>query len=293
MRKFALLILQMTAMSLLVMVIFDYVYTSTYSHAFPRTKFQYLRSLENKRIDFIFLGSSRVENTIVPKLIIDKTGKSALNLGFQAARMSDIYVLLKLIKEYNIKTEKILIQVDYIFNIEEEYSNLLPYQIMPFIKENQATKDYFNLHFINKKELYYIPFYRYGIFESKIGFREFFLNGIHKKTPITENYGFYGLEGNTTNFDESLPGNISQGNSYLNKIKAYAMDNDMEIQFFCAPFSKKTKNLDYIKKLKQKIPELYDFSQAISDDTMFQNAYHLNKEGAYYFTEELINRMIQ
>jgi hypothetical protein len=32
-----------------------------------------------------------------------KTGKSVVNMGFQAAKLSDVYLLLQLVKEYNIK----------------------------------------------------------------------------------------------------------------------------------------------------------------------------------------------
>jgi hypothetical protein len=43
-------------------------------------------------------------------------------MGFQAAKFSDVYLLLQLVKEYNIKTDKIFIQLDYIYNMENEFS---------------------------------------------------------------------------------------------------------------------------------------------------------------------------
>jgi hypothetical protein len=33
-------------------------------------------------------------------------------MGFQAAKLSDVYLLLQLVKEYNIKRDKIFIQLD-------------------------------------------------------------------------------------------------------------------------------------------------------------------------------------
>ena len=59
----------------------------------------------------------------------------------------------------------------------------------------------------------------------------------------------------------------------------------MKIVFFCAPFCGHTKNLDYIKKLKMKIPELYDFSNSIKEESHFVNCFHLNATGAARFTE--------
>ncbi|TDE28037.1 hypothetical protein E0I61_13125 [Flavobacterium ranwuense] len=277
---------------IVILLFLDFSFTTVYENSEPRTKFQYLRSLKNKKVDYIFLGSSRVENSIVSKLIRDKTGKSAINLGFQASKMSDIYTVLKLIKKYNIKTDKILIQVDYIFNIEDGCSNILQYELMPFIRENEVTQEYFNRCLINKKEILYTPFYRYLHYEPKIGFREFFLNLINKKTSIVKNNGFVPLQGNSFEHNNSLPSQIISKNKYFDGIKTFAEINKMPVIFFCVPFCKHTKNLIFIKKLKQKIPELYDFSGVINNDKMFKNCSHLNQNGANDFTKYLIEKML-
>jgi hypothetical protein len=275
-----------------VLYLLDFSFTKVYENSVPRTKIQYLRSFKNKKVDYIFLGSSRVENGIVPELIMYKTGKIAINLGFQAAKMSDIYIMLKLIKEYNIKAEKIFIQIDYIFNIEDGHSNVLEWELMPFIRENQITKEYFNNHFSDKRELYNIPFYRYCRYEPKIGFREFFLNTVNKETPVIKNYGFVPLYGNSTEHNNTLPAEINAENKYYDEVKKFIKNNNMKVLYFCAPFCKHTKNLFFVNKLKNKIPELYDFSQVVSDDAMFQNCSHLNREGAFFFTEYLIQKTI-
>lgn len=275
-----------------ILFLLDFSFTTVYENSEPRTKFQYLRSLKNKKVDYIFLGSSRVENSIISKLIKDKTGKSAINLGFQASKMSDIYTVLKLVKHYNIKTEKIFIQVDYVFNIEDGCSNILQYELMPFIRENEITREYFNRCFINAKEILYAPFYRYLNFEAKIGFREFFLNFFNKKTSVIKNYGFVALQGNSIEHNNSLPSQIISKNKYFDSIKTFAKTNKMPVSFFCAPFCKHIKNLNFIKKLKQKIPGLYDFSTAVNNDEMFQNCSHLNEQGAAYFTNRIIEKML-
>ena len=113
----------------------DFFYTTIFEKSLPRTKFQNLRALKNQSVDYVFLGSSRVENGIIPELIQNKTGKSAMNLGFQASKMADIYLILQLLDEYQIKYKKAFIQVDYIFNIENGFSNVLSYEVLPFIHE--------------------------------------------------------------------------------------------------------------------------------------------------------------
>lgn len=270
----------------------DYSYTKIYENSKPRTKFQYFRSFKNRKIDYIFLGSSRVDNTIVPTTIEEQTGKKALNLGFQAAKLGDIYTMLQLIKEYDIQFEKIFIQVDYIFNLEDGYSNVLQHELMPFIRENKITKDYFDRHFSDEKQLYYVPFFRYNYFDVKIGLRELLLNVANKETNICKNKGFTALHGNSIQHGNALPHEIVTRNKYYDKIVAFGRIHKMSLVFFCAPFCKHTENLDFIQKLKEKIPELYDFSNAVTDDKMFQNCSHLNGDGAEYFSKYKIQKML-
>jgi hypothetical protein len=277
---------------LIILLFLDYSYTKVYENSNPRTKFQYFRSLKNKKINYIFLGSSRVENTIVTSLIEEKTGKSAVNLGFQASKLGDLYTMLELIKKYNIQTDRIFIQVDYIFNIEDGYSKVMQYELMPFVNENEITKEYFERHFSGEKEMYYFPFYRYCHFDAKIGLREFILNIANKETKIIKNKGFVALQGNSSEHKNGLPIQIYDKNKYYDKIIEFTKINNMPVVFFCAPFCKHTKNLIFIKKLKQKIPGLYDFSGLMSDDKMFANCSHLNQNGANYFTRYLIKKIL-
>lgn len=293
MRKILLFVFNTILLVVAFLVVLDFLYTTTYSNAAPRTKFQYFRSLKNQQVAYLFLGSSRVESTINPAIIIAKTGKSVVNMGFQAAKLSDIYLLLQLVKAYNIKTEKIFIQLDYIYNLENDCSNVLPYQVMPFIRENQYTNEYFERNYASDKWIYYMPFYRYGYFGTKIGFRELFSNIVHKETSVVAQKGFYGLEGTNENSSGALPQKLSNSNLYFTKIKAFASKNKIEVVFFCAPFSNKNKNISYIHKLQVRVPELYNFAQLIQDETMFKDSYHLNNKGATYFTEAFITKVLQ
>ncbi|MCL9769745.1 hypothetical protein NAT47_04880 [Flavobacterium sp. HXWNR69] len=271
---------------------FDLVYTHVYETSSPRTKFQYFRTFKKDTLDYIFLGSSRVENSLVISEIEKQTGKSALNLGFQAAKMEDIYTLLQLIKAYEIHTETIFIQVDYIFNIQEGYSNVLQYEVMPYVRDNSVTKSYLNHHFEHPSLLYYFPFYRFSDYDSKIGFREFVLNVLGKQTTIQKEKGFVGLDGQLDHCDYELPSSVNEQNVYFNQIQDFAKKNDMNIVYYFSPMSLSIKNKDYVAKLQGKIPKLHDFSSVVKDDLLFQDCTHLNRKGATFFTQYFIDTLL-
>jgi hypothetical protein len=277
---------------LIVMLVLDVVYTKIYETAYPRTKFQYLRSLKDKKVDYIFIGSSRVENGIVPSVIEEKIGKKAINFGFQAAKLGDIYTLLQLIKEYNIHCQKVLIQVDYIYNIVDGHSNIFEYEMSPFIRENAITKRYSDQYAKHPIADYYIPFYRYCHNDLKIGFREVFANMVHKNTAVIANNGYRAFQGSAIKMGGALPDVILERNIILENIQSFAKQNKMEVVFYCAPFCKYNRNQNFTMKLKTKIPGLLDFSKVINDDALFLNCNHLNDRGAKRFTEILTEQLL-
>lgn len=296
MRKFVIQIIGILSIFLILLLVFDFTYTTIYENANPRTKFQYLRSLKNTKVNYVFLGSSRVENGIDPFVVENRTQKKCINLGYEAAKLGDIYTVLQLLKSYAIVTDTVFIQVDYIFDIKGHSINL-PYEMTPFIKDNPVTKDYLLNYIGEGPSMYYIPFIRYCRSDQKIGFRDFLANLIGKKTTVTENKGYSPLSvqaneiKNSNHF--SLPASITSYSPYYEKIKKYGDVNNIKIVFFCAPFCRHTKNLDYVRKLKTKIPDLYDFSTVVQQDSMFVNCFHLNESGATEFTEVFAKKIFK
>lgn len=291
MKKFVLHITGFLLITLILMYILDFAYTKVYQTANPRTKIQYLRKQKDKKIYYIFIGSSRVESGIVPSIIEERTHKKVLNFGFQAARLNDIYTTLRLIKNYNISYEKIFIQVDYIYNMNTN-SQVFQWQILPFIQENKIYNQHMTYKNSNYLEYDYIPFYRYARNDLKLGFREVLLNLIHKKTNAMDNDGYSPLEGISEKHHFPLPNFIITKNITLDKIRMFCKKNKMKVVFYCAPFCKHTSNFDFIDKLKIKVPELHDFSRIVKDESMFQNANHLNDKGARYFTNFFVDEVI-
>lgn len=294
MKKFIKNILLLISVVIFLMIVLDYSYTKIYEESKPRTKFQYLKSLKNKKIEYVFLGSSRVENAIIPKIIKDRTGKEAVNLGFQASKLQDVFTILKLVKELNIENETVFIQIDYIFNINSGSSNILEYEMIPFIRENEIIKSHLKKQ--SKGSFlfnYYVPFYRYCRNDLKLGFREVFLNLMNKKSNLIETKGYIPLRGYSAIHNGSLPAEIVDKNKIFDSITKFCSKNKIKVVFYCTPFCKHTKNLEFIQKLKYKVPSLNDFSNVILQDEKFQNCSHLNNDGAEVFTEIFVKKLLQ
>lgn len=274
------------------MLVLDVAYTKIYESSYPRTKFQYFRSLKDKKVDYIFIGSSRVENGIVPSIIEKKTSKSAVNLGFQAAKLGDIYTLLQLVKEYHIQYETILIQVDYIYNIKGGHSTIFEYEMMPFVRDNAITKQYSDSYGEHPMSNYYLPFYRYCSNDLKIGFREVFANVVRKKTNVIDQKGYVGRFGNSAELAGGLPTVLLKRNSTLDSIQSFIKQNRMKVVFYCAPFCRNNQNKEFTTKLATKIHGFRDFSTVITNDRMFVNCNHMNDDGARQFTEIFIEEVL-
>jgi len=286
MKKFLKYLFFIVFVILFSMVVLDKAYTYVYENSLPRNKTQHILQLNDIKIDYIFLGSSRVENHIVTRLVEEKTGKRALNLGVQGGRLDDAFLMLKLLKNNNVSTEKVFIQVDYLFNFENP-STIVGTESLPYIRSNEIISEH-NKNHPDFKQNYYFPFYRYCKNDFKLGFREFF-NSIRQKKPrIDLTDGFNPINEIFSDNNPSLPGTIRYQNKNIEAINSFCKDNKIEVVYFCAPFCKDMKNIEYIDKLKLRIPTLIDFSREIMSNEFFKNCTHLNEKGAKLFTEKLI-----
>ncbi len=292
MKKFIRFCFKGLGITVLILFALDLLFTGVMQEATPRTKYQFLRQLKNKHINYIFIGSSRVDNGIVPEVIQKKTGKSSVNLGFQASKMNDLYTMLQLINAYKISYDTLYVQIDYNYNLKG-YSNMMKYEIMPFIHENAATRHYAHTQLADDPLLFYMPFYRYAQNDLKIGVREFLMNCVGKKTFVTTTHGYNSLEGSHTSHSYRLPKKIAPKNPTFEAMKTYIKTHNMRVRFFCAPFCLKVNNKAYLQQLKQRIPDLIDFSSVVTNDHFFNNCAHLNDAGANYFTQFFVEHELQ
>ena len=274
--------------TLILMVVMDFLYTYVYETSIPRNKTQYVLHLKNQKIDYVFLGSSRVQNNIVTKLVKEKTGSKTINLGIQGGRLDDVNLLLKVLVQNNNRLGKVFIQVDYLYNFEVP-STIVGCESLPYIRTNKIVRDHVrenNLDFIPN---YFIPFYRYNVNDFKIGFREFFSSLINKKSKLDLSDGVEPQNGEFKGDNYSLPDKIAKKNHDFSKIDEFCKENKIEVVYFCAPFCSRASNLQYIEKLKTKVPNLVDFSRVIKSDVYFKDCAHLNGAGAEKFTNILID----
>ena len=75
---------------------------------------------------------------------------------------------------------------------------------------------------------------------------------------------------------------------WVNK-KSLQLQNGLPLlvsYFFCTCSS----NSDFFSKLNNRVPELYDYSNFIKEDSLFATCGHLNKKGATVFTSMLLEK---
>ena len=292
MKRFLKLLFKWFVFVLLLACVLDMVFTHVYSHSAPRNKTQYILSLNEKdTLDYVFLGSSRVENTVVTKLIEKETGKKALNLGVQGAKLKDIYLLLKLLDNSKASISRIFIQVDYIYNIEGG-SDLVMSQSLPYIRSNEVIKEYLKINDSSFNSNFYVPFYRYATNDYRIGFREFFTSVINKKAKQDFTDGFQPLSGTMSARGKyELPKKINEKNGYFEAIDSYCKKNQINVTYFTAPFCQDAVAQPYMELLRTKVEGLKDFSKVVPRNDYFKNCGHLNEQGAIFFTKRLIKEL--
>ncbi|WNH09644.1 hypothetical protein [Thalassobellus suaedae] len=276
------------------LTILDVLYTTIYTQAFPRNKTQYILSLKaGEQIDYVFLGSSRVENTIVSSKIEALTGKRTLNLGTQSAKLEDINLFIRLLIDKKVLIKRLFVQVDYIYNINSS-SDIVRSQALPFIRQNDVINGYLKKIDSSYIKNYYFPLYRYATNDYRLGFREFFVCLIDKKSKTDFNDGFiplYGALQNGIDNTSNLPKSILASNRNITEIDSLCKANGIKVTYFCAPFCSGLVSNGYLSKLREKLPNFEDFSSSITNDSLFQNCGHLNKTGAEVFTEQLVKQL--
>jgi hypothetical protein len=207
-------------------------------------------------------------------------------LGIQAAKLADLYFMLQLLNKQDIKSEIVFIQVDYIYNMEGN-SEILKSYLMPYMKDDLIAS-YIKERDPDFYKLKHIPFYKYLVYDYKLGFREHFSTFINKKSRLNLENGYDTKYGSTgSKLGARLPTSINKESKTIVAINKFAKENKIKVVYFMAPFCFDTKNKDFSQKLKQKIPGLLDYSQLFKEDNYFYNCSHLNDKGAKEFSKTI------
>lgn len=288
MKKFGLHIVFLLGLVVLLFTICDSVYTSVYRNCQPRNKLEYILQLKNNHFDVVFLGSSRVANHIDSQLFSKLSGKKSINLGVEGAGLNDNLLQLQLLLEHN-TVSQVYLQVDT--NLESTAaSNIATAEAMPFI-QNEIVRRHTEKYNSNYQALYHIPFYRYAVNDSKIGFRELFFSMVNKKPGTDPSIGFIPKSGNSisddprTTLDSKGLVNI---NSILSQIRVLCRKHHTELVLFITPYCSKIDAKSYVKKIQTMEPELIDLTEGYAD-SLFYNCGHLNDKGARILTQHLFD----
>ncbi|WP_225035569.1 hypothetical protein [Winogradskyella sp. SM1960] len=286
MKQFLIKIVWFLVTGFLMLIVLDVTYTSLYKHSnYTRSKVSWLRTLDsNDSYDYAVFGSSRVYFNFNPLIVNAKTGVKGLNLGYPGANNFEIKLMIKsFLKKY--KANRIFVQVDDQYNkYHADPVAIIPF--IPFIREPDLYKD---IGRVNSKasSLYYLPFYRFMKYDSKIGFRELMMGLIKNNKydkrlgyPITTNKE---MKERNTSYDFKIE---DKPNRHIEEIIQICKKEKVQIYFYTAPIYKANGNLDVIKRQLANYKDFSDFSE---DESLFSDPYHLNALGTKVFTEQFIH----
>lgn len=283
MKNFVKYIFGLVLLLVLFMYLLDFIYSSVYENGAYRNKVMWMHDLKNESLDFVIFGSSRANNYIVPNIIFDKTGQRGLNLAIQASGPIEIELAVKEFLKHN-KAKRFFIQVDYSYNKEtpDKTGQLswLPYIVNSDVYK--VFKPYGKEYFFYK----HIPFYRYQMFDSRIGYRNVILSGLEKGLDYSSSRGY---TESTGKLKKDKPHKISlkdKSNPHFMNINKICKTNDIEVIYFTSPIYRPEGNFDVLKK---HLPNYYDLSNELQNMDLYSNPVHLNKQGASNFTQLFVD----
>ena len=285
MKKFFYLILKTVVITLLVLVVLDFVYTTVYLHSSNRGKIDYVYNSKARNYDVVILGSSRANNHFVTELFEDK-GLKTFNYGMSGSHLFEASLLLKLMVERKYTIKNLIIETD--LNLSNEHrAEGIASKFLPYLHDSETIKSHFS-----KEEdfwkLYYIPFYRYIDFDAQIGFREMYKSARKKRTNILDNGGFHALGNKKGNMKNDITALKPIRNKYYEEIKRICTANNIKLIAVMTPMCTNVKGLNYFEKVNKIYPEIHNYENAVEGDQYFSSCGHMNDTGARMFTTRII-----
>lgn len=294
MKGFILYILKILGVFVIGVVLLEQVYDHVFKKGIVRNKLQKVLSLEEgDHYEFVFLGSSRTENTIDCEIIEKITGKSCINLGVAGSSLQDSYVLLKLLLEKRVVVDHVFLQVDYSYNEKSAdltpafKATLIPFRSNPAIREELEIED-------DGSYILNFPFYAYLKYEKIVGFREIVNQTIHNDSGKDYENGFHPLTVTGKQLYGSLPAKIADTNRVLSNMEKMVSGNGTKLHYFFAPYCRQVENRNYAVKLQNKLPEFLNYIDIFDNkEYFFADCGHINREGAEEFTRIFIEDFLQ
>ena len=287
MKQFLIFTVKTLLLLFVLMVALDFIYTTVYLQSSSRGKIDYVYNSEARYYDVVILGSSRANNHFVAPLFKEK-GFKTFNYGMSGGHLFEASLLLKLMVERQCKIKNVILEADLNLSNEQQ-SESVASKFLPYIHNSETIK----AHFAEQPNFwvnYYIPFYRYIVFEPQIGFREMYNTARKKPTKLLDHLGYYALGKNpNANMKNNLTNLKPLHNKYYEEIKQICAANKINLIAVMTPMCTNTKGLDYFEKVRQVYPEIHNYENAVEGDHYFSSCGHMNDTGARKFTAVIIN----
>ena len=287
MKRFLIYSSKILILTLLIAVVLDGIYTYAFFQAKKRGKVEAVFNSGKQKYDVVILGSSRANNHFVSQMFQDK-GIKAFNYGMSGGHLFEASLMLKLMMERKYEIKNVILEADLNLSNDQE-SDGVSAKFLPYIHNSKLIKDHFSGQ-KNFNELYYIPFYRYIKFDSKIGFREIYNIAGGKATNALDNLGYYPLEkhkkGNMKNNIVNL--NPLLKNKYYEEIKNICKANNINFIAVMTPMCENVVGMSYFDKVKKAYPEIHNYENVVVENKYFSSCGHMTDAGARMFTTRIL-----
>lgn len=287
MKQFLTYTLKILCITILIATILDGLYTYVFLQSKNRGKIEDVFNSKSRNFDVVILGSSRANNHFDAEMFEEK-GLKTFNYGMSGGHLFEASLLLKLMieRKYNIKN--VILEADLNLSNEHEAEGISAL-FLPYIHNSKIIKKHFEGQ-QNFCELYYIPFYRYIKYETKIGCRETFFAAIHKKTNQLDNLGYHGLERHK---NANMKNNIAKlnpltHNKYYEEIKIICKANKINFIPVMTPMCENVVGMNYFDKVKKAYPEIHNYENVVIEDEYFSSCGHMNDNGSKIFTSIIL-----
>lgn len=290
MQKFLIYCFRLLLLVFFGLVVLDVIYTFAFSQSSRRSKIQNIVNGKPQFFDVVVMGSSRANNHFVTKVFTDK-GLKAFNYGMSGSRLQETALTLELMLEKGTKIKNVILEVDLNIN-SDGYSEGTRAALMPYLHTSKVIRNYYDT-IPNFKKLYYIPFYRYIFYDSKIGMREAFYSCLDKKTVFLDNEGFYPLLNKGKNLNYNMSTYLPKRNKSYERIKFLCQKNNINLISVTTPICLEANGrAAYFKALRKVYPEILHFEDIVTNDSCFSSCGHMNKVGALLFTTAVAQQII-
>lgn len=284
MKKFLFFLLKILVIILAFACVLDVVYSNLFFYSKNRSKIGYIYNSKPQEFDVVILGSSRSNNHFVTQMFTDQ-GLKTFNFGMQGSKLFESDLVLKLLLEKKNKIKNVIIDVDVNLRSDKK-SEAVILKFLPYLHDSEAIKKHLMI-MAGYDFLYYIPFYRYVKYETKIGVREMFFCSINKKNKELDFGGYSALENSNTTLTENLNVNPIR-NEYYEEIKSICKRNNINLIAIMTPMCENAIGMNYFEKVKKLYPEIHNYENVVVDNKYFSSCGHMNDTGARIFTTRIL-----